>query len=571
MSRADRHVEQLRLRARSDRDAQRTALAMEDALATASFAGERRDRLILVRQLRLGPLPAGLPPQSLALALERSFAQLTPVRVDARNSGAARAAAVCFESAVEAHIALALRLLEGPPPGEWFWPLAVPAWRPEASRGEALRALALALADRPEAATAVRAWVGALARGGHAGALLAALTPEDRRHLIERVGGRPPIAPETGSQPRAFLAALGVGGGPAAAPGGEPSPRERPPGEGPQEGRAGARDPEAALSARGGRLRIPADGAESDAERFAHPGDAEGLPHPAATPAATPAGTPAAPAAGTLGGQPTLEAALSGSGLGSAAAGSDGAGGSRSPEPHAERSPRAGPADLSGDLAEGPALSPAVSEATGGGGGAPGQSLRRRGRSKPSADPAPDGGTRPARSDGSGWRGAEPSEGLSRAGGLLFLLNALGAVGFPAWLERQRGSVPRQQSFTLALLVRVLEELGVPPGDPLWRALAFDLPLQRGSGLPAWRLRRRGAVTLWRQRLRRHLRCRHRIGLEELVLRPGLVYSTATHLEVGFALTQVDLRIRCAGLDLDPGWLPWLGRVVTFRYGEERF
>jgi hypothetical protein len=78
-------------------------------------------------------------------------------------------------------------------------------------------------------------------------------------------------------------------------------------------------------------------------------------------------------------------------------------------------------------------------------------------------------------------------------------------------------------------------------------------------------------VTLWRQRLRRHLRCRHRIGLEELVLRPGLVYSTATHLEVGFALTQVDLRIRCAGLDLDPGWLPWLGRVVTFRYGEERF
>ena len=147
---------------------------------------------------------------------------------------AARAAAVCFESAVEAHIALALRLLEGPPPGEWFWPLAVPAWTPEASRGEALRALALALADRPEAATAVRAWVGALARGGHGGALLAALTPEDRRHLIERVGGRPPIAPETGSQPRAFLAALGVGGGPAAAPGGEPSPRERPPGEAPQ-------------------------------------------------------------------------------------------------------------------------------------------------------------------------------------------------------------------------------------------------------------------------------------------------------------------------------------------------
>jgi hypothetical protein len=31
----------------------------------------------------------------------------------------------------------------------------------------------------------------------------------------------------------------------------------------------------------------------------------------------------------------------------------------------------------------------------------------------------------------------------------------------------------------------------------------------------------------------------------------------------------VDLRIRWAGLDLDPGWLPWLGRVVSFRYGQE--
>ena len=29
---------------------------------------------------------------------------------------------------------------------------------------------------------------------------------------------------------------------------------------------------------------------------------------------------------------------------------------------------------------------------------------------------------------------------------------------------------------------------------------------------------------------------------------------------------HLDLDIRRAGLDIDPGWLPWLGRVVRFRY-----
>jgi hypothetical protein len=28
----------------------------------------------------------------------------------------------------------------------------------------------------------------------------------------------------------------------------------------------------------------------------------------------------------------------------------------------------------------------------------------------------------------------------------------------------------------------------------------------------------------------------------------------------------VDIEVRRAGLDLDPGWVPWLGRVVTFGY-----
>ena len=62
--------------------------------------------------------------------------------------------------------------------------------------------------------------------------------------------------------------------------------------------------------------------------------------------------------------------------------------------------------------------------------------------------------------------------------------------------------------------------------------------------------------------LRRHAR----IGLADLVRRPALLQSTPTHIDLRFDLRLVDLRIRRAGLDLDPGWLPWFGRVIGFHY-----
>jgi hypothetical protein len=31
-------------------------------------------------------------------------------------------------------------------------------------------------------------------------------------------------------------------------------------------------------------------------------------------------------------------------------------------------------------------------------------------------------------------------------------------------------------------------------------------------------------------------------------------------------LDEVDLDVRRAGLDLDPGWVPWLGTVVRYVY-----
>jgi hypothetical protein len=47
------------------------------------------------------------------------------------------------------------------------------------------------------------------------------------------------------------------------------------------------------------------------------------------------------------------------------------------------------------------------------------------------------------------------------------------------------------------------------------------------------------------------------------------VVSTPSHIDVFYPLATVRLDVRLAGLDINPAWVPWLGRVVTFHYREQ--
>jgi hypothetical protein len=51
-----------------------------------------------------------------------------------------------------------------------------------------------------------------------------------------------------------------------------------------------------------------------------------------------------------------------------------------------------------------------------------------------------------------------------------------------------------------------------------------------------------------------------------MVRRPGRVLARPGWVEVAMPADRVDLDVRRAGLDLDPGWVPWLGVVVGYRY-----
>jgi hypothetical protein len=53
---------------------------------------------------------------------------------------------------------------------------------------------------------------------------------------------------------------------------------------------------------------------------------------------------------------------------------------------------------------------------------------------------------------------------------------------------------------------------------------------------------------------------------QTLLIQPGQVYISSTHVDVVLPLDAISISIRLAGLDRDPGWLPDFGRVVKLHF-----
>ncbi len=56
-------------------------------------------------------------------------------------------------------------------------------------------------------------------------------------------------------------------------------------------------------------------------------------------------------------------------------------------------------------------------------------------------------------------------------------------------------------------------------------------------------------------------------AVHRIATRDARVVGEQGCLDIHLDLDDVDLTVRRAGLDLDPGWVPWLGTVMRFRYG----
>lgn len=154
--------------------------------------------------------------------------------------------------------------------------------------------------------------------------------------------------------------------------------------------------------------------------------------------------------------------------------------------------------------------------------------------------------------------------------GFWFLIPLLVRAGFtravqdhPVWIDAQ---IPWQ------LLCSLAERLSIPPDDPVsvWLSDNEAGVSESAKGHTTASSEDEGIAAAWRKAMRRWCRVQARLGLVNLVRRPGWVSLSKTHVEVWMPLSEIDLRIRRAGLDIDPGWVPWLGQVIRFRYDAER-
>jgi hypothetical protein len=499
-----RVVERLRLRAESESALRRALPRLEDAFRTATLP-DVGARLVFVRRLTLGRLPADASAQTLSVILESRFAGAGWQPVHASDAQADVIQAVWFRDPLEAHAMAALRVAAGVPVDAWFWPLAVPPLARATTSREALRAIAFSVAARDDAPAALPAWVNALVKAGHEERLVAALHPGDGTALL-RAAAIPEIARPAREDEHS--GSVTVTDATVASRGAVVASDDRRacidrltrrttarPIKGPTLG--------SGVEGQGTRSSV-VNRVASEAARGAHPTRAIDVPH---VPAGAETASPIAPTQSE-------------------------APGARVP-PHDDRADRISTPDETGAR---------LSHVT--------------------APRIADSGTR---DDRAARIGLPASSGLSpggvptTAGGLLFLVPVLEHLDFGEWsCQTTSDHVLAPDAPARHLFHVLLSRLPLADDDPSW---------QLGAHLDEPDDVARAAMS-WLVSCRRLLRRRVGLGLASLVLRPARVAITDTHADVFFPLNAADVHIRRAGLDVDPGWVPWFAKVVTFHYGD---
>jgi hypothetical protein len=154
--------------------------------------------------------------------------------------------------------------------------------------------------------------------------------------------------------------------------------------------------------------------------------------------------------------------------------------------------------------------------------------------------------------------------------GLLFLLATASEAGVPDALLEDEALAGRTLRWALHRIGLLL--IPAAADDPAVLCFAglspFDPPPAGEPATPAEQ------AALARHARRWATATLARLGKSEddelllaLARRRAVILADPGWIELWLELAEVDVQVRCAGLDIDPGWLPWLGVVVRYRYG----
>jgi hypothetical protein len=572
--------------------------------------GGEDGRLILVRSVDLGRFQANASSSAIALTLANRLSHLGRGIVHGSDDAAGSATAVYFNGPLEPFLELARRLVRVRPAGEWFWRLAVPSWRPNQGAGESLCRLLLEVAGAEWAPAGIVALVDLIHRERGLGLLAASLKPAEAEHLLLTMTGRLPDAEEPRRVPDA----------------GELVPPPQQPVRQFALSREldwwTARWPSGDVRAMWLAVLAVADGHPT---RLSDPGifrRAQSLISALATrpPSAAPQEFTAQVGPSSPSESPQAESRQAALPVG------DGPAVDSSPQLSARAAnPISNPlaqewcgvhlddeTELVGVQADrGPIsrLIPAVTaEETGSSlstveGPIPTEYLMQApGPNVPATQRKPDEGQptmeqdltssaadyqvadAPVQSDDPPRLAAPRGALFSRFAGLYLSIPLFEHLGLPAWLEND--PLAAQEGLGHRLLQRIALESGahltdqallplqIPEGLTEPEIWSFALPEVwaeapwNPGGLAERCTSVSGTLEAWVRAAGLWCNRYTEFTLQELVCRPGRVLVTPTHLDVYFRLADADVRVRKGGLDLNPGWVPWFGRVVTYWYRE---
>jgi len=549
LPRAERRVGRLRVRAREESEARHASVLLADALRTASLPSADQGELLVVRKLSLGRISPFASSATLALQLELAMRGARLSAVHFASSAAPSANAVIFPSRAEALAALARSHARRIEPGEWFWSAAVTGWAAPLSRPARWRLLLAAAHELPEAAVASARIVREALRAGVEDELLNALPPGQGAPWLQlegwtwpppacspddlEIAGRETQSPswmvrhhevlEQGerawgrnSDRLAWLATvLAIAENPARAA---------------DPGLVAATMRHLFLR---GKIDAPKQGAPRDS--------------PVAPEYRGPDSNPISSAKEAICRSPEQPGVSAQSNAGTPENGCADSSGISSAKESVRDSPEHARISLPPET-------------------------RVRTTVESSLEVAKEDEARPEET--SLFRYASTS-----FAGLLFLVPILERLGFAEFLAANPSLL--ESEFPPRLLRFVGARVGMLPNDPLALVLDYtsesepvfppaELPKAAREILarPMPRARLDSPLMSWTTALRRWSRRHARLGLRSLICRPGRLANSPTQLDIFFDLATADLRLRRVALDVDPGWVPWLARVVRFHYLE---
>ncbi len=192
---AERHIHQLRLSGASSQAIRRGAILLEDAFRTASFPSEP-GRVVLIRTLNLGRISSRSSSARLAMLIEQRVREIAYTAVELTSPLAASACAVYYNDETEALLLLARKLATHQDFTAWFWPHILP----EVERVSTLSALFDVVTKRVigggvDELVLVLGWIARLHEEQILDTVLATLSPAAGEELLHRFRWVAPASP----------------------------------------------------------------------------------------------------------------------------------------------------------------------------------------------------------------------------------------------------------------------------------------------------------------------------------------------------------------------------------------